>query len=142
MDRVACQGAEATRAECPHQGWGQHHCARTEDAAVRGRAATLLILRGGNSPYKGRVEVYHDGRWGTVCDDGWDLNDANVVCRQLGYREAWRAAREATYGQGGGPIWMDDLRCRGDEESLGDCPFSGWGVHNCAHAEDASVVCR
>lgn len=36
---------------------------------------------------------------------------------------------------------MDGLACRGDESSLFSCPFGGWGIHNCAHGEDAGVSC-
>ena len=74
----------------------------------------LLVLTAGSlrisgNTAVGRVEVYYDGQWGTICDDAWDISDANVVCRQLGYTRAKRAYSGATHGQGTGPIWMDDL---------------------------------
>ena len=49
---------------------------------------------------------------------------------------------QAAYGQGSGDIILDDVRCTGSETSLVDCPNAGLGVHNCAHFEDAGVVCR
>ena len=97
----------------------------------------------GYRPAEGRVEVYYNGCWGTVCDDFWSLNDARVVCQQLGYPGALQALRQASHGQGTGSIVLDDLLCAGTESNLLACPsFTPAGTHNCLHSEDASVVCE
>ena len=104
---------------------------------------TDLIIRlvNGTTRYEGRVEVYHNGEWGTVCDDGWDLNDAQVLCSELGLGEAVNASHSAYYGQGSGPIWLAYLQCVGNEKTIGDCKYIRWGNHNCYHSEDAGVKC-
>ena len=98
-------------------------------------------LNGGHRPYEGRVEVYnHDSeQWGTVCDDGFDIADGNVICKLLGYIRALE-----TYGAvaGSGPIWLDNLACTGTEESLFGCLHNGVGNHNCRHNEDIGVKCQ
>lgn len=91
---------------------------------------------------QGRVEVYIGGEWGTVCDDLWSLGNAAVVCRQLGYRHALKAAKNSEFGEGKHlPILLDDVQCEGHEATLLDCRHAGVGKHNCAHYEDAGVVC-
>ncbi|XP_051748184.1 deleted in malignant brain tumors 1 protein-like [Ctenopharyngodon idella] len=95
----------------------------------------------GDSPCSGRVEVHHDGQWGTVCDYNWDMTDAAVVCREIGCGEPVEAVSDAHFGQGSGPIWMDNVACSGSESTLKNCGSGGWGVHNCGHHEDAGVRC-
>ncbi|XP_022797968.1 antigen WC1.1-like [Stylophora pistillata] len=107
--------------------------ATNEDAPIR--------LTGGGANY-GRVEVYYNGTWGTVCDDHWTINEANVVCRQLGFSGASQAKCCAEYGQGSDPIWMDDVYCQGGEAKLSHCTFLGWKIENCRHTEDAGVACN
>ena len=88
------------------------------------------------------MEIYYNGEWGTVCDDGWDDTDAGVVCRQLGFGSSGTAIESAGFGQGSGPILLDSVTCTSDESTLASCGHSGIGVtRNCTHLEDASVVC-
>ena len=87
------------------------------------------------------MEVYYNGEWGTVCDDGWDLNDAQVVCRQLGFGPAIAARDSAFYGQGRGQIWLNNLDCIDTEYNIEDCSHSGWGIGDCSHTKDAGVQC-
>ena len=96
----------------------------------------------GSSSSEGRVEVYYQGAWGTVCDDLFDIQDATVICRQLGFPSAVRAVSAAAeFSVGDGPIFLDNLECTGDESKLSDCTHTGWTVDYCDHSEDAGVIC-
>ena len=119
-----------------------------------------IRLVGGSAQDEGRVELCLNNAWGTICDDGFDANDANVICRQLGYPDhgtnvtscsflcviscASHIPLDATprlsayFGQGTGSILRQYLRCTGSESRLVDCPSSS---SSCTHSEDAGVTC-
>ncbi|NXG22924.1 MARCO protein, partial [Grallaria varia] len=96
----------------------------------------FIQLVGGSR--RGRVEIFHQGTWGTICDDGWTIRETGVVCRMLGFSRGV-AFFSATGGTG--QIWLDDVSCSGSESSIVACTKRDWGVHNCNHNEDVGVEC-
>uniref|UniRef100_A0A673X260 Lysyl oxidase homolog n=1 Tax=Salmo trutta TaxID=8032 RepID=A0A673X260_SALTR len=92
--------------------------------------------------YEGRVEVYYNGEWGTVCDDDFSIHAANILCRELGYVEAVSWSPSSKYGKGEGRIWLDNVHCSGQERTLAQCKSNGFGVSDCKHSEDVGVVCN
>uniref|UniRef100_A0A8C3AU80 Neurotrypsin n=1 Tax=Cyclopterus lumpus TaxID=8103 RepID=A0A8C3AU80_CYCLU len=139
LDAVKCTGNELFLEQCPHGDWEQHNCDHMEDAGVSCSPYTDGVVRlvGGDNPWEGRVEVFHNSDWGTVCDDHWNQQHAEVVCRQLGYRYGNRCVvSDGTFGEGIGLILLDDVHCEGSETSLLDCPHGIWGRTDCSHSED------
>ena len=135
----------------------------------RYRASSDLLLPirlvGGDGDYKGSIEVFYNNHCDSVCDDFWDINDAQVVCHQLGFAYAVAAidhsefiipAREVylrhsfcllflhllhSIFPSSDPIWLDDVVCLGTEPSLANCSASDCGVTNCDHYGCAGVIC-
>ncbi|XP_052809439.1 neurogenic locus notch homolog protein 1-like [Mya arenaria] len=142
LDDVTCQGNETVIDMCMSRPWGQHNCGHNQDVGVT-CSSHAIRLRNGETQYEGRVEVLHNGTWGTICDDHTDINFAKVVCRQLGYNTDNVAVLSDTdFGAGNGPIWLDDVVCQGNEISIDLCMFKPWGQHNCGHGEDVGVICK
>ncbi|XP_051742595.1 uncharacterized protein LOC127508559 isoform X4 [Ctenopharyngodon idella] len=143
LDDVGCSGSESSLTQCSHNPIGTHNCDHSEDAGVVCSQDKLPDIRlvSGSDSCCGRVEILHNGQWGTVCDDDWDMNDAAVVCRQLQCGSAISAPQSAAFGQGSGSIWLDDVGCSGGEGKLTQCSHRGLGKHDCNHGEDAGVVC-
>lgn len=112
---------------------------QTQEAPVYPDGSIRLV--GGRNPTEGNVEVFYRGRWGSICDDEWDIREAYIVCKMLGYNRAVRATFNSQFGRGRDLIWMDNMFCTGREFRLDRCRFDGWGVHDCNHAEAAGVVC-
>ncbi|XP_060112420.1 deleted in malignant brain tumors 1 protein-like [Heteronotia binoei] len=138
LDSINCTGKESAISKCPAKEWGTHDCTHSEEAGV---ICADVRLMGGSNRCSGRVEVYYNEQWGTICDDSWDIHDVQVVCRELACGNALSAVRGARYGQGSGTIWLDRVNCTGKEKSLRECPKSPWGEHSCDHRRDASVEC-
>ena len=97
-------------------------------------------LVGGANSFEGRVEIYHNNTWGTICRNYWDVNAATVLCRQLGY---YGTASVARFGPGADeqPIWLTKINCTGNENFITDCAHKPWGRVYCHHRADAGVTC-
>ena len=106
-----------------------------------------LRLVNGASGREGLLEIFYNGEWGTICDDYWTDDEAEVACRQLGFEGLEANFLRAGMGQGTGPIWMDNVMCNDADTRLADCVFGQqfdqtWGDHNCRHNEDVGLRCK
>ena len=108
---------------------------------------TALRLVGSNITSAGRVEVHHgigkESKWGTICENQFDIKAAQVVCKELGFKGAAMVVPCCeVFGQGTGHIWMENVKCLGGEPSITMCPHSGWGQTHCSHDKDVGVICE
>lgn len=126
-------------------GWSDTYGDYIIGAFVDNTEQGTLRLSQGSNEYEGRLEVFYNLEWGTVCDDSFDVNDGKVVCNQLGLDFdkvlSNSDSRFGNYAESRN-IWMDDLGCSGGESRLDECSFSDWAAHNCGHHEEIYLRCK
>ncbi|CAC5370696.1 unnamed protein product [Mytilus coruscus] len=106
---------------------------------------TTIRLVGGGGPWEGRVDVMHNGKWGSVCDTNFGNEEATVVCRMLGFKDRTTEsyARNASFfGSSSNPILLDQISCTGSELDINACRTKKWGFHTCDNDHEAGVLCR
>ena len=102
----------------------------------------VVRLAGGYTEYVGRVEVYYNSKWYRFCDTTWDLNEAQVVCHELGYGAAITAGHTPFYGQDRGDgVFLNDLKCFGTESTIRNCLHKGFNVRYCYTRRVTGVAC-
>ncbi|XP_049320335.1 scavenger receptor cysteine-rich type 1 protein M130 isoform X12 [Astyanax mexicanus] len=137
MDDVDCSGSESRLKNCRSPVWGKHDCNETHNSGVICSGARLVL----GSRCSERVEVLHGESWVTVCDADFDQQGAEVVCRELGCGSPVKVLGAAAFGRGEGPVWSEELQCRGNESQIHFCPKSSSLKHNCSHDDDVGLVC-
>ncbi|XP_072529559.1 antigen WC1.1-like [Salminus brasiliensis] len=162
LDGVKCRKHDSTLWNCPSSLWGQNICDKNSEVAKITCSATQsqsqtkricsssryqkwcskhlpLRLRRGEGSCSGTLEVFHNAQWGSVCGDWWDMKDARVVCRQLGCGLALSANGSVAIGADKGPIWLNRVKCKGNEIHLWDCPHSLKTQTDCSYK--AGITC-
>ncbi|XP_078420600.1 scavenger receptor cysteine-rich domain-containing protein DMBT1-like [Cetorhinus maximus] len=139
ISNVRCNGSESFLWNCSFTQTRQLPI--TDDVGVVCSDHIQVRLVDGGSRCDGRVELYYNGTWGTVCDDSWDLADAHVVCGQLKCGQAQNATVSGWFGPGAGPIWLHNLKCTANDSVLWECPAGPRAQSECNHKEDAGVIC-
>ncbi|XP_060581084.1 scavenger receptor cysteine-rich type 1 protein M130-like [Ruditapes philippinarum] len=135
LDDVHCQGNESSLFSCRHRAWGTSDCSHSEDVGISCLSNGSVRLVDGANPYEGRLEVYYNGTWGTVCDDYFNETSASVVCKMLSFPRATpRVYSSAYFGQGTLPIILDDVSCHGTESTLLSCSHRALGLNNWARS--------
>ncbi|XP_025103064.1 deleted in malignant brain tumors 1 protein-like isoform X2 [Pomacea canaliculata] len=148
FNNLQCVGNETSLAQCQHSGLYRHSCYHWQDVGVMCNTSNqtsqeLTVRVVGGTAEAGRLEIFYDETWNTVCDYGFGQEEALVACRMLGFNSTTAVAvGSAKYGAGSGPILFSDLQCVGNETSLAQCQHSGLYLDYCEHWEDVGVMCN
>ena len=98
-------------------------------------------LSGSRSLLEGRLEVFHGGVHGTVCNTSFSMAAAHVVCKELGFGQAAEILSQTYPASPSSLVFLDKVQCTGDENSILECSHSGWGQHKCYHGQDVAIRC-
>ena len=177
MDEVDCDGDESRLVQCSFPGFGAVNCGGNYAVEItcqrnipdplpeEGDIRFGFIRSNLADTIRGRVEIFHNGYWGRVCDDNFDVFDASVACAQLGYSSIGTCCVPMTRrkvqtphhffciadpslhpGIGNdirtGVIWMDELNCVGNEDRLVDCQFPGFDAISCGGDNIVEITCQ
>ncbi|KAJ8312947.1 hypothetical protein KUTeg_010320 [Tegillarca granosa] len=144
LDNISCSENDTSLMYCNHTGWGNVNCVHNEDIGIwcsDNNTDVQVRLNGSLHNDRGRVEVHFMDIWGTICNNGWNDNDASLVCRKLGFINGGIAVSGASYGPGSGIIWLENVDCSSEDTNITDCQHAGWGNTDCDHSQDAGVIC-
>ena len=105
---------------------------------IVGNTAPIRLF-GGSNESEGRLEVFLNNKWGTVCNDRFDMADGSVACRQLGFPGVEAVVTPSVFGSGRVSVLLDEVDCRGDELNITSCRKNT--VHNCENSQDVGIIC-
>ena len=115
-----------------------HNITVNTSVTTTGMDEDSIRLFGGQNAHEGHVDVLFHGHWFSVCDLSWDLLEAIVACRQLGYHTAEAALRGSPFGYTGGRNWIVVRQCTGYEANLTQCSQNYGSNYYGSHA---GVIC-
>ncbi|VDI02394.1 Hypothetical predicted protein [Mytilus galloprovincialis] len=146
LDDVICTKTSDGIDMCRHRGWGMHDCSHGEDVGVRCIGGYEIFqgdlrLVGGSSPRDGRLELFYNYQWRTICHDHFDVVDARVACRQLRYRTDAVEIYTATGASSNAKIWIGDFNCYSSDTRLINCRLQSWDRNSCSHSDDVGIKC-
>ncbi|XP_033725597.1 deleted in malignant brain tumors 1 protein-like isoform X1 [Pecten maximus] len=165
LDQLECSDSYYYGAQCTANYWGDNDCSHSQDVNMEcfystsyeittstydssSRGGRMTIGQGTNFRLEGQqLQVYHNGRWGTVCDDGFNERTTRGICYLIYGR--WPSSTRYYSGQQSTTssppnrlIWLDQLECTDIYSYYGpQCTANYWGVNDCSHSEDVSVEC-
>uniref|UniRef100_A0A667Z7V9 SRCR domain-containing protein n=1 Tax=Myripristis murdjan TaxID=586833 RepID=A0A667Z7V9_9TELE len=130
-----CEGSESVLTDCGSSGSARNSC-----LPVGLTCSESVKLVNGSSLCSGRVELKSNQSWSSVCEDDFDHQDAQVVCRELGCG-ALSVLQGALYGEGKAPMWTKEFQCEGRESALLHCGSSGSARNSCSPGKAVGLTC-